>query len=82
MREFINTKVKKSLVDEYAGEVIRFPAADSYAEYMVISASKEKLIHLKIGDEWQSETAYYINTKGIISHVERERKLKEIRNKF
>lgn len=35
-----------------AGEIVRFPWADSYAEYMVISMQPLELFHVPLGDAW------------------------------
>jgi hypothetical protein len=35
------------------GEIIRFPVADGYAEYMVASMRPLELVHLPIYDAWE-----------------------------
>ncbi len=59
------------------GEIIRFPVADSQAEYMVASMKPIALVKLEVGDNWDSETASYINAKGVQQHIDNARKLQE-----
>ncbi len=35
-----------------AGKVVRFPYADGYAQYVILSMSPLKLIHVATGDAW------------------------------
>jgi hypothetical protein len=60
------------------GEVIRFPYADGYAQYMVYSTSPLQLIHLEIGDAWSIDQAHIRGLRGsdVREKVEHERRLK------
>jgi len=39
--------------EEHTGTIIKFPFADGYAEYMVISLKPVRLIHIPLGDAWE-----------------------------
>lgn len=43
---------------DLVGEVVRFPAADGYAVYMIWSHKPCALIHLPIGDAWSIPDAH------------------------
>jgi len=47
------------------GETIKLPMADSYAEYMVLSMRPLRLIHLELGDAWNSEFAELLTAKKV-----------------
>ncbi|MFA7219047.1 MAG: hypothetical protein WC119_00785 [Synergistaceae bacterium] len=46
-----NTDSKDSIV----GEMIRFPVADGYANYMIYRTKPLQLIHVAIGDAWEAD---------------------------
>jgi len=48
--------VKSVSKHRLAGEILRFPVADGYAQYMVFSGTE--LIHLDIGDGYQIPAAH------------------------
>jgi len=60
------------------GEVVRFPVADGYAEYMVAGLSPVELIHLPLWDEYQFEYAHLMTAKEIQDRIESERMLAEL----
>lgn len=66
---------KKHGSGSYRGEIVRIPHADSYAEYMVFSLKPATLIHMPLGDAWDSPYAELMNAKSIKEHVDRDRKL-------
>jgi len=57
------------------GEVIRFQVADGYAEYMVLSMRPLKLIHLNLGDGYQSQHAHLMTAKEVNAQLDRQKKL-------
>lgn len=63
------------------GEIIRFPVADGYAEYMVASMKPAELIHLPLGDAWQFQYAHLLNAKEIQEEIDRQKALKELFSK-
>jgi hypothetical protein len=67
------------------GEVIRFPRADGYAQYMVWSEKPLQLIWLELGDAWDIDkiTERGLRLSDVRAMVERDRRLDELfgRNK-
>lgn len=63
---------------QYIGEIITFNVADGYAEYMVASLSPVELIHIPLGDAWQSENAHLMTAKAIKEKIEQQKKLAKI----
>lgn len=62
------------------GEVVRFPKADGYAQYLVWSARPLQLVHLPIGDAWQISAAEArgLRLSDIEQKVNQRRSLKAI----
>lgn len=51
----------------YVGEEVSIPMADGYARYMVLSLSpKVELVHIALGDAWDSDMADLLTKKRII----------------
>lgn len=57
--------------DEYAGEEYSIQHADGYARYLVLSSKPVQLMHLPLGDAWDSPWADRVTKKDIIQDVER-----------
>lgn len=70
--------VKRRNNDKYVGEILRFPVADSYAEYMVASLKPVELIHIPLWDAWEFGYAHLLTAKQIKEDLERQKKLAEI----
>lgn len=64
--------------DEYAGETIKFPVADGYAEYMVLSVNPPELIFIPYMDEYFFQYDYLLGTDEIIEKVQQTRALNKI----
>lgn len=65
--------------EKEAGECIRIPTADSYAEYMVLGLKGGvKLIHLELGDAWQNEMAELLTAKKVKEMIARDKKIAEL----
>ena len=62
---------------DLVGEVVRFPAADGYAQYMIWSHSPCTLIHLAIHDAWSIPEAHArgLRISDLRDMVERDRRL-------
>jgi len=62
---------------DLAGEVIRFPRGDGYAQYMVWQTKPLALIWIATGDAWQVEDALIrgLRVADVREMVERERNL-------
>lgn len=60
------------------GEVVRFPIADGYAQYMVANATT--LIWLPLGDAWQIPDAHArgLRISDIKAEIDRARKFREL----
>ena len=54
------------------GKVIKIPHADSYAVYMVFSLRPLELIHMEIGDAWDSEFADLVTEAKVREMVKRD----------
>jgi len=70
--------VKRRNNNKYVGEILRFPVADSYAEYMVASLKPVELIHIPLWDSWEFNYAHLMTAKKIKEDLERQKKLAEI----
>jgi hypothetical protein len=69
---------KKNGSSELAGKQIRFQVADGYAQYVVVSLTPVKLIHLAIGDAWEFQYANRLRAADIREQVRREDALDRI----
>jgi hypothetical protein len=55
------------------GEVIRFPVADGYAQYMVASMRPLELVHIPLCDAYQFQYVNRITVKDVEDKIEMER---------
>ena len=61
------------------GEVIKIPTADSSADYMVASLKGGvMLIHLEMGDCWDSEFASLLTAKKVNEMIARDKAMKKL----
>lgn len=58
------------------GEVIQFPVADGYAQYMVASMKPLQLIHIPLGDAWQY--AHLLTAKEVQQKIDQTKAIKEL----
>ena len=58
---------------EHVGEVIQFPVADGYAQYMVAALSPVELIHLPLWDAWQFDYVSRLTKKDIVEKIEQRK---------
>jgi len=61
---------KMNYVGKNVGEILRFPAADGYAQYMVISMKPLMLIHLELGDAWTFQYANLLTAKEVQKKID------------
>jgi hypothetical protein len=54
----------------YAGEEVRFPHADGYARYVVMSLKPTALIHLNVGDAWQYPYIERLKATDIVKNIQ------------
>ena len=63
------------------GETVRFPVADGYAQYVVLSTAPVRLIHLQVGDAWHFEYADRLSSHDVKVEVKRRRELEALFSK-
>jgi hypothetical protein len=63
---------------EYVGEVIQFPVADGYAQYMVASLKPVELIHLPIVDAWQYPYIERLTKNDIVDKINQKRAMDKL----
>lgn len=57
------------------GEIVRFPVADGYAQYMLADAGKKSvLIHLPYWDGWQYRDVEFLPLKEILKRIDQQKK--------
>jgi hypothetical protein len=54
---------------ELAGEIVRFPVGDGYAQYVVFSLKPVQLIHLAVHDRWHFQYANRLTATDIRKEV-------------
>ena len=64
--------------DKHVGEVIQFPVADGYAQYMVAALSPIQLIHLPLWDGYQFDYANRLTKRDIIQKINQTKALHEL----
>lgn len=60
------------------GKIIRFPVADGYAQYMVISMKPLRLIHLELGDAWHFQYIERLTAKDVQDKIDGEKALEKL----
>ena len=63
---------------ENVGEVIKFPVADGYAEYMVACMKPLQLIHIGLDDAYQFEYAHLLKAKDVQEKLDQQKRLAEL----
>ena len=64
--------------EKNVGEVIKFPAADGYALYMVASMKPVELVHIPIGDAWCFQYAHLLTEKEIQENIDQEKAMEKL----
>lgn len=80
--EFINN-LKQHLNDlgyteNYVGEVIRFPVADGYSQYMVFNLKPVSLIHLPLDDAYEFEYAHLLNKTEVLKKIKGQKEIEKL----
>lgn len=70
--------VKSNPKQKLVGEIIKFPVADGYAEYMVASMTPLELIHIPLGDAWHFEYAHRLTKKDVEEKIRNQKALEEL----
>ena len=74
----IDRCVKGGKPTENVGEVIRFPVADGYAEYMVACMNPLQLIHLEYYDAYSFQYVHLLTKKEVTEKINQQKALKKI----
>lgn len=60
------------------GEVIKFPVADGYAEYMVANMKPVELVHIPLWDAWNFAHAHLLTAKAVQAEIDKEKRIAEL----
>lgn len=60
------------------GEVIQFPVADGYAQYMVVSMKPLQLMHLPLGDGWDYQFANRLTAVDVQQKIDSGKAIKKL----
>ena len=63
------------------GEIIKFPACDGYAEYMVASMRPLELIHLEHMDAYTFQYVHLLTAKEVNEQIDNQKRLAEMLDK-
>ena len=66
--------------EEYVGEIVRIPVADGNAEYMVASLKPLELIHIPLGDAYDSEFAELLTLAKVKQKIDGAKRLAKLFN--
>lgn len=69
---------KKQSKSKYSGEIIKFPVADGYARYMVLSLTPTQLIHIDEWDGYQTDVVNYIPPNEIKILIDNQKALDKL----
>lgn len=72
---------KKRNNAEHIGEVIQFPVADGYAQYMVAALSPVELIHLPLWDAWEFDYVSRLTKKDIVEKINQRKAMEKLFSK-
>lgn len=82
MKTFIKTKLshleKVEANKEFVGESILIPHADGHAHYMVVSVKPPIMVHIPLGDCWDSPHAGLYTSKAIKDSINSRRKMDQL----
>jgi len=65
----------KGYTGKHSGEIIKFPVADGYAEYMVLQMRPLMLIHLPIMDAYQFQYVHLLTAKEVNEKIRAQKSL-------
>lgn len=69
---------KRKPTQKLVGEIIRFPVADGYAQYMIASTTPLELVHIPLGDAWDFQYAHRLTKKDVEEKVKNQKALEEL----
>ena len=73
--------VSKNPNAKNVGEVIRFPVADGYAEYMVASMKPVQLVHIPLGDAWDFQYVHLLKAKDVQEKIDQQKAMEALFSK-
>ncbi len=62
----------------YVGEEFDIPMGDGHARYLVESIKPLVMIHLRVGDAWDSPMADQVSAKYVKEHIDGQKRLAEL----
>jgi hypothetical protein len=74
----LKAMLQKRNNEKNVGEIIRFPVADSYAEYMVASMKPVELVHLPLGDAWCFQYVNLLTAKEVQEKIDQQKALERL----
>jgi hypothetical protein len=63
------------------GEVIQFPVADGYAQYMVASMKPLELVHIPLSDAWHFQYANRLTAKDVQEEIDQQKAINKLFSK-
>jgi len=78
LREWVKTH--RVGAGDLMGEVVRFPIADGYAQYMIVGTKPAALMHLPIHDAWEIPEAHArgLRTSDLRDEIMAEKRFAEL----
>jgi hypothetical protein len=76
--EDLRTFCKNRNNAEHVGEVIQFPVADGYAQYMVAALSPVELIHIPLWDAWEYQYVERLTKKDIVEKINQRKAMDKL----
>ena len=70
--------LKRKPNQKLVGEIIRFPVADGYAEYMVAATTPLELVHIPLGDAWDFQYAHLLKKKDVEEKIAAQKALDDL----
>jgi len=80
LEELRNFLLKRK-VGKNIGEIIKFPAADGYAQYMVASMRPLEIVHIPLWDGWDFHYAHLLTAKEVQKKIDQEKTILEMFSK-
>jgi len=79
--EWAKKNTKDKVNTKYIGEEFGIPMGDGHARYIVLSLKPVQMIHLSVGDAWDSSLANQVNAKYIKDYIDGRKRMKELFSK-
>jgi hypothetical protein len=76
--ENLKAFLRKRNSGKNVGEIIQFPVADGYAQYMVASMKPVELVHIPLWDAWDFQFVHLITAKEIQGQIDGQKALKKL----